>query len=91
MGYRLRREHWGQGLATEGAMALVSWGFTSAGYDKVVACTMAVNHASRRVMEKVGMHHVRTEFPSFRSRVPGAGEGEVWYEVSRSGWDGSRC
>ena len=42
----------GQGLASEGAAALVNWGFRSGGYDKIVATTMAVNHASRRVMEK---------------------------------------
>lgn len=31
LGYRLRRMDWGQGLASEGASALVDWGFTSAG------------------------------------------------------------
>ena len=88
IGYRLRREDWGQGLASEGASALVDWGFTSAGYDKVVACTMAVNHGSRRVMEKIGMRHVRTDFPDFPARIPGAEEGEVWYELLRSEWSG---
>jgi RimJ/RimL family protein N-acetyltransferase len=72
-------------------LALVDWGFTTAGYEKIVACTMAINHASRNVMEKIGMHHVRTEVPSFRSRVSGAADGEVWYELSRSGWNGNRC
>ena len=31
IGYRLRRQDWGQGLASEGAAALVSWGFNIAG------------------------------------------------------------
>lgn len=88
MGYRLRREDWGQGLATEGASALVNWGFRNAGYDKVVACTMAANHGSRRVMEKIGMKHVRTTFPDFSAPIPGAEDGEVWYEVLRSEWKG---
>ncbi len=91
IGYRLRREHWGQGLATEGATALVTCGFDSAGYAKVDACTMAVNHASRRVLEKIGMQHIRTEFPSFHSRIPGAAGGEVWYELSRSEWNSNKC
>ena len=37
LGYRLRRMDWGQGLASEGALALVNWGFRSGGYDKIVA------------------------------------------------------
>lgn len=88
IGYRLRREDWGQGLASEGASALINWGFSSGGYDKVIACTMAANHASRRVMEKIGMKHVRTTFPDFAARIPGAEEGEVWYELLRSEWNG---
>jgi RimJ/RimL family protein N-acetyltransferase len=55
LGYRLRRMDWGQGSASEGASALVNWGFRSGGYDKIVATTMTVNHASRRVMEKIGL------------------------------------
>jgi len=86
IGYRLRREDWGQGLASEGASALVDWGFCRAGYGKVTGCTMAVNYGSRRVMEKVGMKHVRTSFPDFPTRIPGTEEGEVWYELRRSEW-----
>lgn len=83
LGYRLRRSDWGQGLASEGASALINWGFASGGYDKIVACTMAVNHGSRRVMEKIGMKHARTV--SFEADpFPGTEYGEVWYEVTRS-------
>jgi RimJ/RimL family protein N-acetyltransferase len=78
IGYRLRRQDWGQGLASEGAAALVSWGFKVAGYDKVVACTAAANLGSRRVMEKIGMQHTRT--------IAGSSQDEVWYEVTRSQW-----
>ena len=88
LGYRLRRMDWGQGLASEGASALIDWGFESGGYDKIVACTMAVNHGSRRVMEKIGMNHARTV--SFDAAAfPGTEHGEVWYELTRAGWNGS--
>lgn len=90
IGYRLRREDWGQGLASEGASALVEWGFNSGGYDKVVACTVAVNHGSRRVMEKIEMKHVRTTFPDFPDPIPGTEFGEVWYELLSSEWKDSR-
>ena len=86
IGFRLRRQHWGQGLASEGATALVSWGFNIAGYDKVVACTMTVNQGSRRVMEKIGMEHTRT-VPINPGNIPGSEHGEVWYEVTRARWD----
>ena len=89
LGYRLRRTDWGQGLASEGASALVGWGFQNGGYDRIVATTMAVNHASRRVMEKIGMSYARTVYVDFPDPVPGSEHGEVWYELSRSGWNGA--
>jgi RimJ/RimL family protein N-acetyltransferase len=88
LGYRLRRMDWGQGLASEGASALVNWGFRSGGYDKIFACTMAVNHASRRVLEKIGLNYARTIHVDWPDRFPGIEEGEVQYELLRSGWSG---
>ncbi len=55
LGYRLKRDAWGQGLATEGSLALVNKGFGEWGYGKIGARTLVVNLASRRVMEKVGL------------------------------------
>ena len=89
LGYRLRREDWGQGLASEGASALVNWGFGSGLYDRVFASTMAVNHASRRVMEKIGLTYARAVHVDWPDRVAGSEEGEVEYEMLRSGWNGS--
>ena len=87
LGYRLRRLDWGQGLASEGASALVSWGFTSGHYDKIVSCTMAGNIASRRVMEKIGMTYARTVPVVGADRFTGSEDGEVQYEVMRTGWN----
>jgi RimJ/RimL family protein N-acetyltransferase len=55
LGYRLRREVWGQGYATEGSVALIRKGFTELGVERVYAETLAVNLGSRRVMEKAGL------------------------------------
>jgi RimJ/RimL family protein N-acetyltransferase len=85
LGYRLRRAEWGQGLASEGASALVDWGFTSGGFDKIVASTMAVNLGSRRVMEKIGMTYARTVYDEWPVPISGNEQGEVKYEVLRSG------
>ena len=86
LGYRLCRTAWGQGLASQGASALVDWGFRNNGYDTIVASTMAANHASRRVMEKIGLSHARTVAADARDAFPGSEHGEVWYELTRSQW-----
>ena len=55
LGYRLRREVWGRGLASEGAAALVRRAFVQLGAERVVAHALEANAASRRVLEKVGL------------------------------------
>ncbi len=60
LGYRLRKTAWGKGYAPEAARALIRTGFRELGVQRVVATTYQDNHASRRVMEKVGMTLVRT-------------------------------
>jgi len=47
IGYRLRREFWGQGLATEGARRLLDAAFRDLGLTYVMATTLAANLASR--------------------------------------------
>lgn len=58
IGWRLRKEYWGKGLATEGARAVVRYAFEMAGLRRLVAITVPTNVRSRRVMEKIGMRHV---------------------------------
>ncbi len=82
-GWRVARRHWGQGLATEAAAALVDHGFATVGLRTIWAETMAVNEASRRVMTKLGMRHVRTDHRSWDHPLPGAELGEVVYELTR--------
>ena len=86
LGYRLTRAEWGQGLAAEGAMALVDWGFKTGLYDMVFASTMAVNQGSRRVMEKIGMKYVRTAYDKWPDPIPGSEQGEVKYGVTSAEW-----
>ena len=52
-------ERWGQGLATELAIACVEIGFEDLGLPELIAFTLTTNGASRRVMEKVGMTYER--------------------------------
>lgn len=87
LGYRLRRAVWGAGLATEGSVALLDRAF-AAGFPRVWAQTMTVNTASRRVLTKLGMRHVRTHPPGRSATIPGAEHGDVEYEITRDDWLG---
>lgn len=84
LGWRLRQDAWGRGLATEGAAAVVEHCAAVDGVARVVASTMAVNHASRRVMEKLGMTHVNTWHAEWADPIEGAEEGDVDYERALS-------
>jgi RimJ/RimL family protein N-acetyltransferase len=55
LGYRLRREHWGHGYATEAAAGLLRFGLTEAGLDRIVSIRHVDNTGSKRVQEKIGL------------------------------------
>ncbi|WP_433184195.1 GNAT family N-acetyltransferase [Actinoallomurus sp. CA-150999] len=84
LGYRLHRFAWGRGHATEGARALVHKGFTELGVRRVIAQTMAVNTASRRVLEKTGLTYVRTFHEDWPDPIAGAEHGEVEYALTET-------
>lgn len=56
IGWRLSVDAWGNGLATEGAKAVVDFAFKQADLSKIVSMTPVLNVASRRVMQKIGLH-----------------------------------
>jgi ribosomal-protein-alanine N-acetyltransferase len=57
VGWRLAREQWGHGYATEAARAVVACAFDQLELDEIVALTTSANVRSRRVMERLGMTH----------------------------------
>jgi RimJ/RimL family protein N-acetyltransferase len=87
LGYRLLRRHWRKGLASEAARELVRYGFDDVGLDRIIAQTIAVNTASRGVMEAVGLTYVRTFPTSMTEPVEGLEQGEVEYELTREQWE----
>jgi RimJ/RimL family protein N-acetyltransferase len=86
LGYRLRRTAWGSGYGSEGARALVDKAFGELGARRVFAETMAVNAASRRVMEKAGLRYVRTFHQDWPYRIEGEEQGDVEYALLRDEW-----
>ena len=57
IGWRLAREAWGLGFATEAARAAVAFGFDELGLKEILSFTVPDNVRSRRVMEQLGMTH----------------------------------
>ncbi|ASQ45539.1 GNAT family N-acetyltransferase [Legionella clemsonensis] len=55
IGWRLALPFWGKGLATEGAKALLAYGFKQLGLKEIVSFTTLKNVRSQRVMQKIGM------------------------------------
>ncbi len=57
IGWRLAVDCWGRGYATEGARAALAFGFGAQALPEIVSFTVVANQPSRRVMERLGMHH----------------------------------
>jgi ribosomal-protein-alanine N-acetyltransferase len=55
VGWRLAREAWGAGYATEAASAALADGFERLALVEIVSLTAVGNERSRRVMERLGM------------------------------------
>jgi RimJ/RimL family protein N-acetyltransferase len=81
IGWRLAADQWGKGLATEGALAALHFGFGHVGLTRLVSIHQIGNDASGRIMEKLGMRFEReTVDPSCGRPV------RVW-EIARSDWE----
>lgn len=86
-GWRLAREHWGHGFATEAARAAVADGFERLGLEEIVSFTALSNVRSQAVMRRLGM----TRDPAEDFDHPRLPEGHplrrhVLYRLSRSSW-----
>jgi len=58
IGWRLSKENWNQGFATEGVTACLNYGFSLLGFDKIYSWTSHLNLPSIAVMRKAGMKHI---------------------------------
>lgn len=60
LGYRLLRKYWGQGLATEAAIASLNYAFEKLKTDEVFARAESENIVSDKVLKKVGLKFIET-------------------------------
>lgn len=87
IGWRIRSEFWGRGIAPEAAAECLRHGFETVGFEEVISFTAATNSNSRRVMDKIGL--VRDSTGDFEH--PSVPEGNplrphVLYRLGRDAW-----
>ncbi|MBP2830746.1 GNAT family N-acetyltransferase [Aquimarina sp. U1-2] len=77
LGYRLKREYWGMGFATEVSKASIAYGFNKLGLDKIIAIALPENKASIKVLEKAGM--IYDKIAPYNEII----EEAVWYKLEK--------
>lgn len=82
IGWRLRRERWGQGLASEAARELARFAFEDLRAPRACAIRHPGNLASQKVMERLGMRHLGLQ--------TWHGEEVAVHELGREEWRASR-
>lgn len=86
IGWRIRKEFWNQGYATEGAKACLKYGFKDLNFEEILSFCPEVNLASERIMQKIGMkkqgeflHPKILDYPDISSCV--------WYQITAKQFD----
>ena len=82
--WRLGRQHWGKGIATEASAAALGFGLIDRGLDRIIAIVQIGNDASERIMIKLGMHEERQTID------PATGRPLRVYEITRTGYLAAR-
>jgi ribosomal-protein-alanine N-acetyltransferase len=79
LGYRLKQGWWGKGIATEAAIASLTYGFTDLELAEICAGAHVDNQGSNRILrQKLGMSLIET--------FTYDGEPHNWYRLRRSDW-----
>jgi RimJ/RimL family protein N-acetyltransferase len=72
VGWALAADAWGHGYASEGAAAMLDWGFRNLAVPEIYAWTAATNLRSQAVMKRIGM----TPAPQFDFEHPDLAESD---------------
>lgn len=91
IGWRLRRDAWGHGYATEAAHAALAWGLANLGCARIVSMTATTNHPSQAVMARIGMVR-RPELDFDHPRLPDGSplKRHVVWVAERGHWTAGR-
>jgi ribosomal-protein-alanine N-acetyltransferase len=76
LGYRLIKRYWGQGIATETALASLKFAFDKLKTDEVYAIADCTNNGSNKILLKVGLQFIET--------FDHNGIKHNWYKINRT-------
>lgn len=86
-GWRLGRDHWGKGYATEAARAVLDYAFENLDAPRVYAFTALANKGSEKVMQRLGLERVQGgEFPHPDLLPTDPSSRHLLYVVERTMW-----
>lgn len=81
LGYRLIRKYWGQGIATESAIASLNYGFDTLRIPTIYGIADINNKGSNRILTKLGFQWVETFYTD-----------DIlcnWYQLDKNTWQAS--
>ncbi len=89
VGWRLSREAWHKGYATEGAAAALNFAFVHLELAQVIAISVTTNTASHNVMERLGMtRDASADFDHPRVPADWPLKRHILHRVARKSWQG---
>lgn len=86
IGWRLDKNHWGQGYATEASKQVLHIGFYCLELERLVSFTSECNIPSINVMKKIGMHKAAAGFDHPRIKPSSRLRRHVVYRLANGDW-----
>ncbi len=86
IGWRLAKEYWGYGYASEAAKASLAVAFKKLDLPEVYSFTSVLNKKSQAVMEKLGMVNMKQNFDHPMIPKDSPLREHVLYKIDKQGW-----
>mgnify|MGYP000856120950 CR=1 FL=1 len=84
--WRLHKDYWGQGYATEAARAALEFAFTELALTEVVSFTAVINKRSQLIMQRIGMTNTQDNFYHPALNADHRLAEHVLYKITREQW-----
>ena len=86
IGWRLAKEYWGKGYATEAASRVLKFAFETLNLNEVVSFAAVNNYPSRSVMERIGLLNTNQNFQHVDIPLDHQLSEHVLYKITKSEW-----
>ena len=86
IGWRLAKQYWGNGYATEAAARVLTFAFDTLNLNEVISFTSVDNYPSRSVMERIGLINTNQNFQHVDIPLEHKLAEHVLYKISKSEW-----